>query len=236
MRKIIISGCSGSMGSYLLEYYKKKKYKVIGLDINSPKIKGVDFYRVDLLNLKKLQNIYKKILKKYNKVNILINAAGLIHNELFLNASRSFKTHNYNNWKKVFKNNVDITFINSKIFIDTFINNFSEDKIIINFSSVNSSGIIGQSAYSSAKAAIETFTKVLSKELSSLNFRVACISPGYFNLKSTLKNVNKKNLEKIIENIPVRKLGNVKDIAHAIDFIIKTKYFNGKILNLDGGK
>ena len=236
MKKIIITGCSGSIGSYLLNYYKKKKYKVIGLDINSPKVKGVDFYRVDLLNLKKLNNTYKKILKKYNKVNILINAAGFIHNELFLNASRSFKTHNYSTWKKVFKNNVDVTFLNSKIFINSYLNNFSEDKIIINFSSVNSSGIIGQSAYGSAKAAIETFTKVLSKELSSLNFRVACISPGYFNVKSTLKNVNKKNLEKIIENIPVRKLGNVKDIAHAIDFIIKNKYFNGKILNLDGGK
>ena len=89
---------------------------------------------------------------------------------------------------------------------------------------------------SSAKAAIEVFTKVLSKELASFNCRVACVSPGYINVNSTLRNVNKANLEKIIQTIPLKKLGSAKDIANGIDYIIKNKYFNGKILNIDGGK
>ena len=235
MKKIIITGCNGSIGSYLANYYKKK-YKVIGLDKNSTKIKGIEFYKIDILKIPQLNKIYKQLYLKHKKINILINTAGYIHNELFLNGSKSFETHSYNNWKKVFKNNVDTTFLNTKIYVDFFFKNLADEKIIINFSSINSNGIVGQVAYGSAKSAIETMTKVLSKELSGLNFRICCISPGYFNVKSTLENVNKKNLENIIKTIPLKRLGNVKDIAHGIDFIIKNKYFNGKILKIDGGK
>ncbi len=235
MKKIIITGSSGSIGSYLANHYKKK-FKVIGLDKFSSNVKGIEFYKVDLLKTSDLNKIYSRIFQKHKKVNILINAAGYIHNELFLNFSHSFKTHEYKNWKKVFNNNVDITFLNTKVYVDYFSKNFRDEKIIINFSSVNSDGVIGQIAYSSAKSAIETMTKVLSKELSKFNFRIACISPGYFKVKSTLDNINKKNLEKVIDSIPLKKLGNARDIASGIDFIIKNKYFNGKVLKIDGGK
>ncbi len=235
MKKIIITGCSGSIGSYLANHYKKK-FKVIGLDKFPSNIKGIEFYKVNLLKKSDLNKIYRRIFQKHKKVNILVNAAGYIHNELFLNFSNTFKTHEYKNWKKVFNNNVDITFLNTKVYVDYFSKNFRDEKIIINFSSINSDGVVGQIAYSSAKSAIETMTKVLSKELSKFNFRIACISPGYFKVKSTLDNINKKNLEKVIDSIPLKKLGNARDIALGIDFIIKNKYFNGKVLKIDGGK
>ena len=236
MKKIIITGCSGSIGSYLINFYKKKNYKVIGIDQSSPEKKNFDFYKVDMSNEQKLKRIYKKIASKHKNINILINSGGYIHNELFLNLTKNFKTHEYKNWKKVIRNNLDLTFLNSKFYIDNFIKDFSNEKIIINFSSINSQGIVGQSAYGAAKAAVEVFTKVLSKELASLNCRVACISPGYIKVKSTLKNVDKKNLEKIINTIPLKKLGSARDIAYGVEYIIKNKYFNGKVLNIDGGK
>ena len=236
MKKIIITGCSGSIGSYLINFYRKKNYTVIGIDQINPEKTNFDFYKVNMSNEKQLKKIYKKISSKYKRINILINCGGYIHNELFLNLVENFKTHSYKNWKNIIKNNLDLTFLNSKFYTDYFIKNSSSEKIIINFSSINSEGIVGQSAYGAAKAAIEVFTKVLSKELASFNCRVACISPGYIKVKSTLKNVNKKNLEKIINTIPLKKLGSPKDIANGVEYIIKNKYFNGKILNIDGGK
>jgi 3-oxoacyl-[acyl-carrier protein] reductase len=236
MKKVIITGCSGSVGAYLTKYFKRKKYKVIGIDQKDIKLKGIDFYKVNMANESNLKKIYKKILSKHKKIKILINTAGFIHNELILNLSKNFKTHSYSNWKKVIKNNLDLTFLNTKFFIDNFKEDYSNEKIIINFSSINSKGVIGQSAYSSAKAAIEVFTKVLSRELAGLNFRVTCIAPGYLNVKSTINNVDKKNLKKIIETIPLKKLGYPEDIVKGVDFIIKNKYFNGKTLNIDGGQ
>ena len=110
-----------------------------------------------------------------------------------------------------------------------------KNKVIINFSSVNSQGILGQGAYSASKKAVEVLTKVWSKELSPFKIRVACVSPGYINLQSTMENTSKKNRSKIINEIPLKKFGDLKDLISSIDFIIKNKYFNGKTLKIDGG-
>ena len=236
MKTIIITACSGSIGSYLVKYFRKKKYKVIGIDKVRPVSKNFDFYKIDIKIEKKLSKIYKKIKKKYGKVDILINSAGYIHNELLVNFSKNIKFHKFQSWKKVVENNLHLTFLNSKLYVENFLTNYSKEKLIINFSSVNSIGVIGQSAYSSSKAAIESLTKVMSMELATFNFRVACISPGYINAKSTLKNVNKKKLDSIVQSIPLKKLGSLNDIAFGLEFIIKNKYFNGKVLKIDGGK
>lgn len=236
MKTIIITGCSGSIGGYLVEYFSNRKYKIIGIDKIKPKKKNFEFYKIDIKNEKKLNNLYKKIKKKYKHVDILINSAGYIHNELFVSLSKEIVIHNFQNWKKVIENNLNLTFLNSSIYVKNFLGNYSKEKLIINFSSVNSEGVIGQSAYSSAKAAVETLTKVMSMELATFNFRVACVSPGYIKAKSTLQNVNKKKLESIVQSIPLKKLGSLGDIANGLEFIIKSKYFNGKVLKIDGGK
>ena len=84
MKTIIITGCSGSIGGYLVEYFSNRKYKIIGIDKIKPKKKNFEFYKIDIKNEKKLNNLYKKIKKKYKHVDILINSAGYIHNELFV--------------------------------------------------------------------------------------------------------------------------------------------------------
>ena len=236
MKKIIITGCSGSIGNYLSNYFKKKKYKVIGIDKVAPKMKGIDFYNADMSNYTKLKKVYKKISRKYKNVNVLVNSAGFIHNELLIDLKSNFKTHSFNSWRNVFKNNLDITFLNSMFFIDFNCKNYFDEKLIINFISVNSDGVVGQSAYSSSKAAIEIFTKVLALELASFKFRTACISPGYINVDSTIKNIKKVKLDKIIQSIPLKKMGTPNDVAKGIDYVINNKYFNGKVLKIDGGK
>ena len=95
---------------------------------------------------------------------------------------------------------------------------------------------MGQSAYSASKAAVEIFTKVLALELASFKFRTACISPGYINVDSTIKSIKKVKLDKIIQSIPLKKMGTPNDVAKGIDYVINNKYFNGKVLKIDGGK
>ena len=230
----IVTGCSGSIGCLITDFLKKKKFIVLGID----KIKNTNtnFYKCDLNKPKNLKNIYQKIKKKYKKADILINCAGHIHNELTVKFDKGLKTHSLNNWKKVIDNNLNITFYNTKFFVDFFHDINSSDQLIINFSSINSCGQTGQSAYSAAKAAIEVATKVWSQELSFLKIRVAAISPGYFDLKSTNKNLNIKDKNKIIHEIPLKRFGKSNEIKNGINFIISNKYFNGKILRLDGGK
>ena len=93
------------------------------------------------------------------------------------------------------------------------------DKVIINFSSVSANGNIGQVAYSSAKSAIETMTKVMAMELSIFNIRVVAISPGYFDTSST-KNMSDKEILKVISKTPSRRIGNKKELIHLVDTIL----------------
>ena len=64
MKKIIITGCSGSIGSYLINFYRKKNYTVIGIDQINPEKTNFDFYKVNMSNEKQLKKIYKKISSK----------------------------------------------------------------------------------------------------------------------------------------------------------------------------
>ena len=107
--------------------------------------------------------------------------------------------------------------------------------LIINISSIASEGNEGQSAYSAAKAGINALTFTWAKELSRFNIRVAGISPGFFSTESTYQSINKSYIEHIKKNTPSKRLGKISELIQGIDFIIKNKFFNGKILKIDGG-
>ncbi len=238
MKKILITGCSGSIGSEISNYFIKKKYKIIGIDLFKPNIKylkKMDFIKCNLLSEKQIKKTYQLIKKKFKDIDIIINAAGYIHNELLVSYKGKYQFHKTLNWKKTININLNTVFFSTKYFLPCLINSKSKNKLIINFSSVNSDGIIGQSAYSATKKAVEILSKIWSKEFAPFKIRVACLSPGYIKIKSTHLNTNEKNRKKIISEIPLKRFGDVKDIINGINFIINNKYFNGKILKIDGG-
>ena len=107
--------------------------------------------------------------------------------------------------------------------------------LIINISSISAEGNIGQAAYSSSKAAIESFSTTLSKELAIFGIRVVSIAPGFFNTKSTHKSISKNQISNIKSITPVGRLGKIQELTNAINFVINNKFYNGKVLKIDGG-
>ena len=235
MKKIILlTGSEGSIGVNIFRSLRKK-YNIIQRD-KKKKLKA-NYFSCDMSSDKQVSKTFNSIKKKFGKCHILINCAGQIYNELFLKYDKKYITHSVSSWKNVLNNNLNSTFVSSKFFVDIFCldQKNKNEKLIINFSSVNAIGIPGQAAYSSSKSAIETFTKVLSKELGFLKIRVACIAPGYFNLESTNSNLsNQKKNEKINET-PIRRFGKINELINAINFIINNKFYNGKSLKIDVG-
>ncbi|NCU63852.1 MAG: SDR family oxidoreductase [Candidatus Fonsibacter ubiquis] len=108
---------------------------------------------------------------------------------------------------------------------------------IINISSiVGHTGNFGQANYSSAKAGIIAMSKSLAKEYAKKNIRVNCISPGFIDTKMT-KNINEEFKKKLIENIPMGKLGNGNDIANCAIFLASdlSSYITGETIHVNGG-
>lgn len=109
--------------------------------------------------------------------------------------------------------------------------------VIINISSViGIMGNIGQANYAASKAAIIGLTKSVAKELASRNIRCNAIAPGFIesDMSNAIETVAK---EKIIANIPLRRLGSPSDVAHAVKFLVseQASYITGQTLVIDGG-
>ena len=106
--------------------------------------------------------------------------------------------------------------------------------VIINISSISRYGNAGQSNYSAAKAGVAAMAEVWAKELSRYGIRTGSIAPGYTRTE-ILASMRPEMLEKLTAQVPLRRLGEVSEIAHAAVFIAENDFFTGRCIDLDGG-
>ncbi|MFC1516876.1 SDR family oxidoreductase, partial [Thermodesulfobacteriota bacterium] len=137
-------------------------------------------------------------------------------------------------WETVIASNLTSAFYTTACAVKHMVGARKEG-VIINISSICAAGNPGQAAYSAAKAGLDGMTKALSKEIAPFGIRVVGLSPGFFDTNSTKENLSADKLKKIAATIPIKRLGYLKEIVDAIQFIIRTEYVNGKIIQLDGG-
>jgi 3-oxoacyl-[acyl-carrier protein] reductase len=188
----------------------------------------VNFMEVDITNEKNVENSIENITAVEEGIDILVNNAGITRDGLILRMS-------LDEWQKVIDINLTGTFICSKYVVKNMVKKRSGK--IINISSiVGVHGNAGQSNYSSSKAGIIGLTKTLARELASRNILVNAIAPGYIETEMT-KKLNDKVKEKLMERIPIKRLGSVKDVANTVLFLASddSNYITGTVLSLDGG-
>ena len=101
---------------------------------------------------------------------------------------------------------------------------------------VGTSGNPGQANYSAAKAALIGFTKSLAQEVGSRNITINCIAPGFIDTDMT-KALPEAQRAKLLEKIPLGRLGSPEDIAHAVVFLASARagYITGATLHVNGG-
>ena len=238
---IIITGASSGIGKFLCQSFSPNFDYVIGVDkkqeIESLTTDSSNFlgFCCDLTNEQDVEATINKALETNPLPNVLINNAGIIHNELLYNLlDRDKPKHSSTIWKNILDSNLTSAFLITREIVNHWINNRVKGKII-NISSICAKGNIGQSAYSSAKAGVEAFTKTLSKELAPFGIRTNCIAPGFIDTESTRNSLGEQKINQIIQQIPLRRLGEPKEIFSAASFLIQNDYINGAILPVDGG-
>ena len=229
---VFISGASRGIGTAIAEHFVNKGHKVIGTSrtnftFNSNN-KNLIPISLDITNRDSV-NECMNFLKENNLTpSILINNAGITSDQLFLRMKDE-------DWDNVLATNLTGTFNLTKALIKGMIKN--RHGRIINISSVSGlMGNAGQVNYSSAKAGISGFTKSLAKEVGSRGITVNSIAPGFIETDMT-SYLDEDDKQKLIQNIPLNRLGCVNDIAELAIFLASedASYITGQTISVDGG-
>ena len=229
----VVTGGAGNLGKDIVSKLESNGLIVYILDIK--KSESERHYQVDLCNEQEVEKVIMSIIDKEGKINVLVNNAGVIYSEPLINIMNPSKMrHSYENFTKYLKLNLDTTFIVGSVVAEKMVQKRTKG-VIINMSSISAVGNAGQSAYSAAKAGVESLTKTWSKELGVFGIRSVGIAPGFIDTESTSHALNESIILHVKKNTPLRKLGKNENISEAILFAIKNDYLSGTIIKINGG-
>lgn len=236
---VIVTGSTRGIGKEIATAFAKQGATVIILGRNAQsadqtrdELKALGFkaesFSCDVANLQNVQEIVNKIVDKHNRVDILINNAGITKDNLLLRMSED-------DWDEVIRINLRGVFNFTKVVTKVMLK--AKKGKIINISSViGISGNAGQANYAASKAGIIGFTKSIAKEIASRGITVNSIAPGYIQTEMTAQ-LNKKRHEEIIKTIPLQRFGQAEDIAGVCLFLTSKEadYITGQTIVVDGG-
>lgn len=237
MKKIaLVTGGTRGIGASISQKLKEAGYKVIAIYHGNDAVAqafekqtGISTYKWDVSNFKACQEGIALVIKDHGPIDILVNNAGITQDATLHKMS-------YEQWADVIQTNLTSCFNMTRQVIESMRDRgFGR---IINISSINGQkGQFGQTNYSAAKAGVIGFTKALAQESAAKGITVNAIAPGYINTDMIAK-VPEAVLTKIIEQIPVGRLGNAEEIAHAVVFLAdeKSGFITGSTLTVNGGQ
>lgn len=186
------------------------------------------FIYCDISSEKEVKNLFKTIIAEHQKVDILINNAGIIHDNMIWNMP-------VEDFELVINVNLKGTWLMCK---ETAIimrkQNYGR---IINISSRSWLGNAGQSNYSASKAGIVSLSRVLALELGKYNISVNAVAPGLIDTPLTQR-LKPEILQKLLDAQPSKEMGHPDDVANTVAFLAaeNTNFITGQVIHVDGGK
>ena len=241
MEKVaFITGATRGIGKQIAITLAKEGYNIAinyrkeNEDLENIKIaienENVKFLAVkcDVSSFTDCEKIVESIIQKFEKIDVLVNNAGITKDNLLLRMKPE-------DFYDVINVNLLGTFNVTKNVIPYMLK--KRCGRIVNVSSVvGISGNAGQTNYSASKAGIIGFTKSLAKEVASRNICVNAIAPGF--IETSMTDVLSDDVkEKISTQIPLKRMGNVDDVANVVKFLVseESSYITGQVINIDGG-
>jgi 3-oxoacyl-[acyl-carrier protein] reductase len=190
--------------------------------------RGAMAVNVDVTRLSDVEKMVESAVGRFGKIDILINNAGIARDKLILRMTEE-------DWDAVLDVNLKGTFNCTKAVIRQMSKQRS-GKIVNIASVVGEMGNAGQANYSASKAGVIGLTKTIAREFAQRGINVNAIAPGYIQTPMTdvLPDKAKEELKRMI---PMERLGQPEDVAHAVLFLVSeaSSYVTGQVLNVNGG-
>ena len=231
-KTILITGGTHGIGKQLAKDFLKLNGKVICTTTNIKKLKNkknLSFEHLDFNDHLSTRTFFNRI-KKINKIDVLINNAGI-------NKIDTINKIQLEDWHKIHNVNVQGPLFLTKEVSKIMLKKGKGGKII-NISSIF--GVVSRekrSMYSASKSALLGLTRASALDLSKHNVLVNSVSPGFVNTSLTRKILGKKGMKNIIKEIPIKRMATTKDISNLIIFLCSNynSYITGQNFIIDGG-
>lgn len=236
----IVTGASRGIGRAIAESLSLHGARVIANYHNSEKevtslVKAmqikhceIEALRADVTDGKDVERMVDEVVKRYARIDILINNAGLKRDSFLALMSDE-------DWEKVIDTNLKSVYYVTK-WVSRIMMRQREGNII-NISSLSAfKGLAGQTNYAASKGGVVSFTRAAAQELSRFGIRVNAIAPGLIET-DIVKGMDQEALKGLSQKIPLGRIGKPDDIVGAILFLAsnQSEYITGQTLLIDGG-
>ena len=192
-------------------------------------------YRVNVANEGEVSAAMTRVAGDFGRLDGLVNNAGIVRDGLLVKVKDGAVVGRMtmDQWNAVIGVNLSGVFLCAREAAAHMIE-LGNGGVIVNISSISRAGNAGQSNYSAAKAGVESMGVVWAKELARYGIRVGSIAPGFTHTE-ILSSMRPEVLDKLTAPVPLKRLGQPEEIAHAVLFIFENDFFTGRCLDVDGG-
>lgn len=238
----LVTGGANGVGRHLVEDLVSDARRVVVLDKDERGLRklaeahpDVSCLPCDLTSFTAVQEAVAETYDDSAGPTVLVNNAGLIHSEPLVNLlSHEDPKHSVESWHRVIEANLMSVFYVTRCVVEQMAQ-ARRPGLLVSISSISAGGNSGQSAYSAAKAGVNALTVTWSKELGMFGIRSAAIAPGFLDAPSTRNSLSESHLERWRKGTPIGRLGKLEEIAKALRFVVENDFYNGRVLELDGG-
>ncbi len=232
----LITGASRGIGRAIAERLADDGFFVIGTATSDAGAESISAYlgengkgmMLDVADSESVATVIKTINDDFGAPTVLVNNAGITRDNLLMRMKDD-------EWDDIINTNLTSVFRMSKAVLRGMMK--VKTGRIINISSVvGSTGNAGQANYAAAKAGMIGFTKSMAKEVGSRNITVNTVAPGFIDTDMT-RELNDEVKTALLSSIPLSRLGEAKEIAHAVAFLASAgaSYITGETLHVNGG-
>lgn len=235
----LVTGASRGIGQAIALELGKQGALVIGTATTEKGAQAISAYlaqagvrgmglTLNVNDQSQIEQALDAIRAQFGEVGILVNNAGITKDNLLARMSDE-------EWDDVLATNLKSVFRLSRAVLRGMMK--ARTGRIINISSVvGSMGNPGQANYAASKAGMAGFSKSLAQEIGSRNITVNCVAPGFIDTDMTLA-LGEDQRAKLIENVPLKRLGLPADVAAAVAFLAGpgAAYITGVTLHVNGG-
>jgi len=231
----LITGSAQGIGKAIAEAMAKEGAKVIISDVNlelaqatATELGSPLAIKMNVADPADVEAAVKQILEKLGRIDIVVNNAGITKDNIFIRMKKE-------EWDAVINVNLNGVFNVTKATAGLLMKQRS-GKIVNIASIVGEMGNFGQANYAASKAGVIGFTKTLARELAPRGVTVNAIAPGFIKTAMTDK-IPEEIKNKMLEQIPMAKLGLPEDVANTAVFLASqdADYVTGQVISVNGG-